>query len=738
MRMKKMILKITAWLAISCLLLPGAALVDAAPQTSAPLSEEGDGWFCYEQQGALRLLAHPQSGTVALEDTATGRRWQTNPINYKEDPIARGSNRTKLGSQLLISYVDVDRNLSDTNSVKDCDPDNGGILMEYKQDALWVTYTFEEAQIILSLVYRVENGGLQVEVPFESIRETGDNVLTKVTVLPNFGAAAAEEEGYFILPDGCGALLRFNNKKTNAQKVQLAVYGTDGVYRPTTTMLDLLPATLPVYGAVFGEQTGYMAVAEKGAAGATLEAVTGGVESSYSAACFSFAYRACEEVVFLDRTNAAVSMYMTAPINNQGTAFAVGYYLLNESEAHIAGVADKYRRYLEADGFKKQEDLSFVSSLTVLSGAQKRKTFLGIPYTAYEPLTTWEALGEMVDAFAKEGDVSVTLKDWSKNGAAAGRIDGRWNPASSLGSKASLTALLQRDDVTVYPFAELNLFQKSGNGVRKMVDSIISVDRKRLSLYTHSMVTGQRVLDGKESVLLAPAKVLAMGEKLRAAFEKKEIGRIALSGVANRLYTDLGREKVGLDQTQRMFEQLLEDTAATLDCSLESPNAYAIPYATEITGLPVRSNGFDMEDETIPFLQMVLQGYIRHYNQPLNLCADNQKALLFAIESGSMPSFALMQSSFDKLDGTSKKDWYSSEFSLVKDDCLEQTAQLKAALEGLGGAKVVQYSILENGVRRIQYDSGDVLYVNYTENALTADGVTLPAMSYERSRAEVQ
>jgi len=229
-----------------------------------------------------------------------------------------------------------------------------------------------------------------------------------------------------------------------------------------------------------------------------------------------------------------------------------------------------------------------------------------------------------------------------------------------------------------------------------------------------------------------------MGEKLRAAFVKNDIGNIALSGVANRLYTDLGKEKVGIDKTQQLFEQLLKDTAAKLDCSLESPNAYAIPYATEITGLPVRSNEFDMEDETIPFLQMVLQGYIRHYNQPLNLCADNQKALLFAVESGSMPSFALMQSAFEGLDGTSEKDWYSSEFPLVKADCLEQTAQLKAALDGLGGAKVAQYSVLENGVRRIRYDSGDVLYVNYAGNALTADGVTLSAMSYVRSRAEVQ
>lgn len=737
MRMKKMILKITAWLAIVCLLLPYGAVVGAETQAAVPLSNEGEGWFCYEEQGALRLLAHPESGTVALEDTATGRRWQTNPIDYREDPVARGSNRTKLGSQVLISYVDVDRNLSDTNSVRDCDPENGGILMEYKQDALWVTYTFEEAQIILSLVYRVEDGSLQVEIPFESIRETGDNVLTQVTMLPNFGAATAEEEGYFVLPDGCGALLRFNNQKINSRKVQLAVYGSDEVYRPTT-MLDLLPASLPVYGAVFGEKTGYMAVAEQGAAGATLEAVTGGVESSYNAACFSFAYRACEEVTFLDRTNAATSMYMTAPINNQGSAFAVGYYLLDESEAHIAGVADKYRRYLEADGFRKQEDLSFASSLTVLSGARKRKTFLGIPYTAYEPLTGWDDLGAMVDAFAAEGDVSVTLKDWSKNGSAAGRIDGRWNPASSLGSKASLTALMQREDVTVYPYAELNLFQKSGNGVRKMVDSIIAVDRKRLSLYNHSVVTGQRKLDGQESVLLAPSKVVEMGKKLGAAFRKKDVGCIALSGLGNRLYTDLGKEKVGIAQTQTMFEQLLADTSETLDCSLDSPNAYAIPYATEITGLPVRSNEFDMEDETVPFLQMVLQGYVRHYNEPLNLCADNQKALLFAVESGSMPSFALMQSSFEKLDGTLQKEWYASEFPLVKDDCLAQTAQLKSALDGLGGAKIVQYSILENGVRRVQFDSGDVLYVNYTEKALTAEGITLPAMSYERSRAEVQ
>ena len=43
---------------------------------------------------------------------------------------------------------------------------------------------------------------------------------------------------------------------------------------------------------------------------------------------------------------------------------------------------------------------------------------------------------------------------------------------------------------------------------------------------------------------------------------------------------------------------------------------------------------------------------------------------------------------------------------------------------------MVGHEILDNGVRKVTYDNGVTIYVNYSEEDLTADGKTVPALSY--------
>ncbi len=718
-------------------LAPGEPLIGQAEPPENTSQEETtlpDGLKSYAQAGSLRLLADAATGTVWLEDTTSGRTWTSNPMDYREDPVARGANRTRLGAQLWLTYINEEQKQEETNSVVDCDPESGGIRLEAAEKGLRVVYAFEEAQVSLAVEYELHEEYLHVEIPFDSIRETGPNVLTGVTLLPNFGAAGAEENGYFILPDGCGALMRFNNQKYTAEEIRLSVYGEDGIYPPTSGTLDILPATLPMFAAVYADGSGFMAVATSSEAGSTIRASTGGKSSSFNTASFTFAYRAAQEVVFLDRTNAATSVYMSSPVSCQGTAFAVDYHMLHGEEASIAGTARSYRALLEAQGFERQNDLSFSSHLEVYSGVRKRKTFLGIPYTAYEPLTKWEDLASMADDFAALGSgVSVTLKGWNNNGAAAGKIDGGFRPAGSLGKRAQLTALLERDGMRIYPFAELNTYRKSGNGVYTLFDSVLGVDRKRLTKYTYSVVTGEREINGQTYALLRPDKVLTMGRKVMDAYLDNGIKGMALSGVGNLLYSDLSGQKTGIVYAQAQSTQLLREMAAELACLLDNPNAYAYPYASEIAGLPIRSNEFDMEDETIPFVQMVCQGYIRHYNVPLNLCGDLQKAWLFAVESGSMPSFALMQAEYEAIAHTELAELFACEYPQLKEDCARMTSELKKALDGLEGVAIRDYRIEENGVRTITYETGDVIQINYSDSEVTTP-TTIPAVSYVRYR----
>jgi len=51
-------------------------------------------------------------------------------------------------------------------------------------------------------------------------------------------------------------------------------------------------------------------------------------------------------------------------------------------------------------------------------------------------------------------------------------------------------------------------------------------------------------------------------------------------------------------------------------------------------------------------------------------------------------------------------------------------------LREVNGAKMQNHEILDNGLRRITYDNGNVIRVNYSAEALSDGGITVPAKSY--------
>lgn len=75
----------------------------------------------------------------------------------------------------------------------------------------------------------------QCQVDVENIEEedissaTG-SLLTSISVFNSFGAALDDEEGSFVIPDGSGALINFNNGKTSAKAICQRF--TDQIYQP--------------------------------------------------------------------------------------------------------------------------------------------------------------------------------------------------------------------------------------------------------------------------------------------------------------------------------------------------------------------------------------------------------------------------------------------------------------------------------------------------------------------------
>ncbi|EKC58121.1 hypothetical protein LEA_14022, partial [human gut metagenome] len=137
--------------------------------------------------------------------------------NAYGDPGATNSLRRQLASAVVVTYgVPKDRTSKTLRSankatVKISNIDNG----------VKVVYNFKDCGAKIPIEYTLCEDYLNVRVDVENIEEedissaTG-SLLTSISVFNSFGAALDDEEGSFVIPDGSGALINFNNGKTSA------------------------------------------------------------------------------------------------------------------------------------------------------------------------------------------------------------------------------------------------------------------------------------------------------------------------------------------------------------------------------------------------------------------------------------------------------------------------------------------------------------------------------------------
>ena len=118
-------------------------------------------------------------------------------------------------------------------------------------------------------------------MPVSLMEENGGGYLYRVQLLRTFGAAGAEETGYLVVPDGAGALIRFNNGKTSAAAYSQYIYDIDRLEATYTMLENTTPARLPLYG-ICRENSSVLATVERGASLCYLTADVAGKYNSYN------------------------------------------------------------------------------------------------------------------------------------------------------------------------------------------------------------------------------------------------------------------------------------------------------------------------------------------------------------------------------------------------------------------------------------------------------------------------
>ena len=162
----------------------------------------------------------------------------------------------------------------------------------------------------------------------------------------------------------------------------------------------------------------------------------------------------------------------------------------------------------------------------------------------------------------------------------------------------------------------------------------------------------------------------------------------------------------------------------------DNANAYAFGYADELVNVPLYSNNYRIIDEEVPFYEMVLHSYVSYAGEAMNLADDYTTALLKSVESGAGLYFKWIYEDNSVLKDTEYDYLYSVNYEVWLEQATADYARMNRELGSLSGYEILSHEYVQENVAKVTYADGSVVYVNFTKQNVTVDGVTISAKDY--------
>lgn len=543
--------------------------------------------------------------------------------------------------------------------------------------------------------------------------------IVKIDLMPYFGSAGDNENGYMFIPDGCGAIAYY--KKNHPQ--YLSFYSKE-IYTETLYDLDqytqeinngLQEISLPVIGVKKGNN-GFIAIAEKGSANSAINFMPSGYEVNLNRIYFSFIYRRLFETVTKNWNGQYYKIYETTPIV---TDRQIRYIFLDgKKEVSYSTMANKFRGYLISNKLINRSTKN--SSLPPLG----LDVFMGIKeerilFDRFITMTTYSQIKEILNDLRRNGvcNIDLNLIGWSKGGYDV--FPSSFWPERKLGGEKGFRDLLSHLKQFKIPLLlQVNL-----------IDAYLKVGGFSLNRDVVRLKNGKQLTTYKrDRFLFTPIYVQnTYSKKLINFLKKYNLPGISLEKIGWYVYSDYrGKNVVSREKTTIYWMDLLNKfknqgiRVATLE-----GNVYVLKYADRILNLPYKSSGYSYFDDDIPFYQMVIHGLIPYSMKPFNLFYDSKIEKLKAIEYGAMPYYQITYNDSSELKYTTYRTLFTSKYSNWRRDIIETYKTFNAIFKGINNRFIISHKKYDNGVVRVIYDNKTTIYINYSERPQKVDNITI-------------
>ena len=592
------------------------------------------------------------------------------------------------------------------------------------------------ARFNIPVEFILEDDSLKASIPASAITSPPGYYLTKIALLPYFGSAGLDEEGYLFVADGSGAIINFNNEKKMPYSYTLPVYGEDDGIEKTEESFSTAKAYAPVFGIAYENSKSMLAVIENGESHATIELGISGDEGDQNWVGTRFELTPMSIQSFSQsNVNVQINTYQEEPYAGE---LSVKYLFGGRDEADYSGLACIYREYLQGKGdLKSDSSASKQLDLKLIMQVIKETSFLGIPYETTHTVTTFNQADEIVNKLKDEGvtDMNIGMLSWFGGGIHNDAVTSKVSIDSSLGGKKALGQFITDvgTDGTVAFGAELLKIHDSWPNFNQFINASRFLNNSLAIGYYFNPATMRENTRTDSYYYLSSRYFAGVLKDYTASVDKYSIPDLWLSDAGTVLASDFGSSgTIDREVSKELIVNAVAEASKNHGITLDNSNQYLWKYMDTIINLPTKSSEHSIIDESVPFLQIVLSGNYNYASNAFNQSGDLNEYFLKAVEAGGDIYYEWIYESdvtVSGLKGVDTEEVYSMSYETWLDIAVEQYTRIKKELSDVEGKEITHHSMIEKGVYRTEYEDVSVI-VNYNEYDVVVDGETVNAQDF--------
>ncbi len=592
---------------------------------------------------------------------------------------------------------------------------------ELDNDHAYVNYVDEVMSppvFKMALEYTLEDMGMLVSMSANGLRfDESTYRISNFQYLPYMGASHKDNEGYSFIPDGSGTLYALDTVTTTDSRV----YGDDYSLSDKVYNYHSETVRMPVYGqvetdATTGVSRGYLAVMEEGESLAKIAPN----HVSY------LKYTTVIPTLTIRQGDVSQSGWSVYADSRYADNYSIRYMMLSDDtlakeagltsyyECSWMGMACAYRDYLEAtkEGYNRltaeQTGENIPLYIETFGCVDTVKKVLSMPVTVSVALTSFDDIGTMYDYLSDNGVENVNFKlTGYANGGMYSAVPYKLKWEKAVGGKSDFKELLKKaadEGFGVYPDFDF-VYTKNADGGSKVnmkKHAARTIDNRYTTKRVYSAT--YQTLVSYFQMVMSPVMYSHFYEKLESRYDNYDAEGISLGTLGNSLNSDYDEEKTALREEAKGYvtEALAYFKNEGYDVMVEGGNAYTWQFADHILNVPLDSSRYIAEKSSVPFMGVVLHGYVQFTGSAFNMEGNLTYAMLKAMENGASAYFVLSYTNTELL----KEDEllsqnYSVRYDIWQKKLVEVYLELNSVLHDVQDKIIIDHESLNATSSRV-------------------------------------